>query len=97
MPRFITDISNAAAREWMAGLFSACDGAGVTQDCIFSDSAQSAMSRAQAEESKKPHMQRRFEEEMAYVVLKSPEFRQAILDYEALEREYRESRVGRRE
>jgi hypothetical protein len=38
------------------------------------------------------YMQRRFTREMERLVLESPEFRQAMLDYEALQREYREAR-----
>ena len=41
-------------------------------------------------------MQKRFADEFARVVLESPELRQTILDYEALERAYDEARRGRR-
>lgn len=90
-PRFKTDISNSAAREWRAALISACP-SGVTQECIFSEAAQNAMSSAQSEESRDAYMQRRFTREMERLVLESPELRQAMLDYEALQREYREAR-----
>lgn len=94
-PRFKDDISNAAAKAWVYGLKEACPG-GVTQDCIFSEYAQQAMSMAQAEEALEPVMQKRFELEMARVVAESPELQQAMLDYQALERSYDEARGGRR-
>jgi hypothetical protein len=95
-PRFKDDISNAAAKAWIYGVRDACQGE-LTQDCMFSESASQGISRAQAEESREAHMQKRFAHEMARVVVESPELRQAILDYEALERGYREARSGRRE
>src|SRR5690606_23636202 len=64
-PRFKDDISNAAAKAWVYGLKEACADGGVTQNCIFSESAQQAMSMAQAEEALEPVMQKRFELEMA--------------------------------
>lgn len=94
-PRFVDDISSAAAREWVYGLKEVCPG-GLTQDCIFSEFAQQAMSRAQAEEAWGPIMQKRFELEMARVVAESPELQQAMLDYEAVERRYEEARGGGR-
>jgi len=94
-PRFIDDISSAAAQAWMDGLRDACPD-GVTQDCIFSESAQQAMSMAQAEEALQPVMQQQFELEMARVIAESPELQQAVLDYQALERSYDEARGGRR-
>jgi hypothetical protein len=50
------------------------------------------MSAAQAEESKEGFIQRRFELEMARVVLEHPELREAMLDYAAIERAYLETR-----
>lgn len=55
-----------------------------------------AISRAQAEESWIPVMQKRFELEMASVIGESPELQHAILDYQALERSYDEARNPRR-
>jgi hypothetical protein len=94
-PRFKTDIATAAARQWRYGLISSCGG--VTQECIFSDAAQQAMSMAQAEESREGLMQKRFTQEMARAVLESPQLRQAMLNYQAIERDYRESRKRRRD
>ena len=93
-PRFKTDIATAAAREWRNGLISACGG--VTQECIFSEAAQQAMSMAQGEESRDAYMQQRFTDEMARVVVQSEEFREAILDFQDLERRYEEARSRRR-
>ena len=94
-PQFKDDISNAAAKAWVYGIKDHCTD-GLTQNCIFSRSAQHAMSRAQAEESWEGPMQQRFEAEFERVLLESPELQQAILDYEALERAYDEARGGRR-
>jgi hypothetical protein len=93
-PRFKNDISSAAAQAWVHGLLHACGG--LTGYCIFSEAAQSGMSRAQAEESKEPLMQQRFAQEMARVVAGSAELQQAILDYQALERAFEEARSGKR-
>jgi hypothetical protein len=89
-PRFRTDISNAAVKAWSYALSSACAG-GRSQECIFSDAAQGAMSAAQAEESKEGYMQKQFESEMARVVLEHPELQEAMLDYAAVERAYLEA------
>jgi hypothetical protein len=89
-PRFKTDIATDAARQWRHGLMSACGG--VTQECIFSEGAQQAMSMAQAEESREAHMQRLFTQELARAVLESEEIREAILDFQDLERRYAEAR-----
>lgn len=93
-PQFKNDISNAAAKAWVYGIKEVCGG--LTQDCIFSDSAQQGMSRAQAEESREGAMQKLFEREFERVLLESPELQEAILDYEALERAHDEARGGRR-
>ncbi len=95
-PRFKGDIASASAAAWAQGLADACPPEMSSQECIFSDYASLAKSRAQAEEAKEGLMQQRFEQEMARVVAERPEFRQAILDYEAVERAYREARDGRR-
>jgi hypothetical protein len=93
-PRFEGDISNSAAKTWTDTLKWVCTG-GVSQDCIFSPLASQAISAAQGEESKEAYMQQRFAEQMARAVSQSPELRQAMLDYQALERAYREARSGR--
>ena len=93
-PQFKDDISQAAAKAWVDGIRDAC-GRQLTQDCIFSDAASLAKSRALAEESWEPIMQQRFAIEMARVVRANPEMQQAILDYEAVERAYAEARNSR--
>ena len=89
-PRFKADISNAAAKAWTDALKWVCTG-GVSQDCIFSPYASSAISAAQGEESREGGMQRQFALEMARVVAESPELRKAIVEYQAIERAYREA------
>jgi len=101
-PRFRDDISSAAARAFVSGLKDRCPGALPMQECIFGTEntrnlfAEQAISRAQAEESREGPMQKLFVNEFARVVLEHPELQQAILEYEALERAYHESRRGRR-
>lgn len=93
--RFKDDISNAAARAWASSLTQRC--MGLTQECIFSESAGHALGRAQAEESREGVMQQRFALEMARVIAASAELQQAMVDYYDLERQYDEARRGNRD
>jgi hypothetical protein len=94
-PQFKDDISNAAAKAWANTLKERCDG--LTQECIFSETAGHAKVQAQAEEAREGVMQQRFALEMARVIADHPELQQAILDYYALERRYDEARTGKRD
>jgi len=89
-PRYETDISTDAASQWRYGLISACGG--VTQECIFSESAQLGMSMAQGAESPQAMMQKRFADELARAIVKSPELQEAILEYQSLESAYQAAR-----
>jgi hypothetical protein len=97
-PRFVDDISSAAAVAWVNGLKDACGVDGLTQECIFDNprAASQAKSVALGEEGREPTMQKRFAAEMARVVRDHPEMQQALLDYEAVELAYDEASDGRR-
>lgn|GEM_PF-3200704 len=101
-PQFRRDISYDAARAYLSAIKDVCPGELTTQECIFGDevatryAAPQALSMAQAEESREGPMQKLFVNEFARVLLENPELQQAILDYEALEQAYHESRRGRR-
>lgn len=100
-PRFKDDISNAAAKAFVNGIKDWCRTGLTMQECIFgTDDRRSyvaqGISRAQAEESREGPMQKLFVNEFVRVLLENPELQQAILDYEALEQAYHESRPGRR-
>jgi hypothetical protein len=94
-PQFKNDIAADAAQAWVSGIRDACGGQ-LNQECIFSEAANLARSRALAEEGREPTMQRRYAAEMARVVRDHPEMQQALLDYAAVERAYEEARDGRR-
>ena len=92
-PQFKTEIAADAAAAWVHGIRDACQGQ-LNQACIFENEAAAdlAKSRALAEETREPLMQKRFAQEMARVVAEHPEMQQVILDYWAVERAYDEAR-----
>ncbi len=94
-PQFRDEVAADAAKAWVSGIRDACGGQ-LNQECIFSDAANLAKSRALAEEGREPIMQQRFADEMARVVRDHPEMQQALLDYETVERAYEEALDGRR-
>ncbi|HEX7116240.1 MAG TPA: hypothetical protein VF193_14020 [Steroidobacter sp.] len=93
-PRFESDVSNRAAKEYLAALFSVCP-FGATQACIFSERAQLGMSRAQAAESESPYKHHVLAEEMQRLVQEDSRLLDAIRRYEELERAYQQARERR--
>ena len=86
--QFENRISAAAAREYLSGLFSACnqDGAGVTQDCMLSNAGATGINRAQGVEGQLPGKREQMTDEIFRVARENDEFARAILDwYEANE------------
>jgi hypothetical protein len=92
-PQFKNEIAEDAAAAWVNGIKDACP-AGLSQACIFENPAAAdlAKSRAIAEETREPLMQKKFALEMARVVAEHPEMQQVILDYWAVERAYDDAR-----
>jgi hypothetical protein len=92
-PQFKNEIAADAAAAWVRGIKDACPD-GLTQGCIFenADAAAQAKSRALAEETREPLMQKKFALEMARVVAEHPEMQQVILDYWAVESAYDDAR-----
>lgn len=90
--RFETDISAAAAREYMSALFFACrpDATGEFNltNCMFSDASANAISSAQAVEGQAPPKRDALTEEIWRVANEHPEFAEAILNYFELSQQY---------
>ena len=94
--QFENRISAAAAKEYLAGLFSACRGpGGVTQDCMFSDAGAGAISRAQGVESELPGKREQMTDEIFRVARENDEFAQAILDWYGATQQYEVARKRR--
>ena len=90
--RFETDISAAAAREYMSALFFACrpDATGEFNltNCMFSDASANAISSAQAVEGQAPPKRDALSDEIWRVANEHPEFAEAILEYFQLSQQY---------
>jgi hypothetical protein len=90
-PQFENRISAGAAKEYLSSLFLNCPpelGAGVTQDCIFSDQSQGAISSAQAIEGELPTKQDQMTEEIFRLARENDEFARAILDWYEASKQY---------
>ena len=94
--QFENRISAAAAREYLSGLFSACnqDG-GVTQDCMFSNAGAGGINRAQGVEGQLPGKREQMADEILRVARENDEFAQAILDWYEASQQYDAARKRR--
>jgi len=96
--QFENRISADAAREYLSGLFSACNGAGgVTQDCMFSNAGAAAISRAQGVEGQLAGKREQMTDEIFRVARENDEFAQAILDWYEANQQYEAARKRRRD
>ena len=96
--QFETRISADAAREYLSGLFSACNGAGgVTQDCMFSNAGAAAISRAQGVEGQLPGKREQMTDEIFRVARENDEFAKAILDWYEANQQYDAARKRRKD
>ena len=97
--QFENRISAAAAREYLSGLFSACNqdegGAGVTQDCMFSNAGAGGISRAQGVEGQLPGKREQMTDEIFRLARENDEFAKAILDWYEASRQYDDARKRR--
>ena len=97
--QFENRISAAAAREYLSGLFSACnqEGAGVTQDCMFSNAGAGGINRAQGVEGQLPGKREQMTDEIFRVARENDEFAQAILDWYEANQQYDAARKRRKD
>jgi len=94
--QFENRISAAAAREYLSGLFSACNGAGgVTQDCMFSNAGAAGINRAQGVEGQLGGKSEQMADEILRVARENDEFAQAILDWYEASQQYDAARKRR--
>ena len=95
--QFENRISAAAAREYLSGLFSACnqDGAGVTQDCMLSNAGATGINRAQGVEGQLPGKREQMTDEIFRVARENDEFAQAIIDWYEASQQYEVARKRR--
>ena len=94
--QFENRISAAAAREYLSGLFSACNGAGgVTQDCMFSNAGAAGINRAQGVEGQLGGKREQMADEILRVARENDEFAQAILDWYEASQQYEAARKRR--
>ena len=84
-PRYADDATKDAGYEFATVLHSNC---GVLEESCL----ESANSRAQAIVTRVPVGDRQLSEEVQRLVQENPEFRKAIVDYEAVERRYQDAR-----
>ena len=96
--QFENRISAAAAREYLSGLFSACNGPdGVSQDCMFSNKGVGGIIRAQGVEGQLPGKREQMTDEIFRVARENDEFAQAILDWYEANQQYDAARKRRKD
>jgi len=95
--QFENRVSAAAAREYLSGLFSACHGGSVTQDCMFSNAGAGGINRAQGVEGQLPGKREQMADEIFRVARENDEFAQAILDWYEANQQYDAARKRRKE
>ena len=96
--QFENRISAAAAREYLSGLFSACNGGrGVTQDCMFSNAGAGGINRAQGVEGQLPGKREQMADEIFRVARENDEFAKAILDWYEASQQYEAARKRRKD
>ena len=94
--QFETRISATAAKEYLSTLLLTCPGdGGLTQDCMFSDYAQSAISRAQGIEGEAPSKRDQMNEEIIRLANQDDRFAQAIIDWYEANQQYEAARQRR--
>ena len=94
--RFEERISEQAGKDYFDSLLLRCRADnGVTQICMFSGVGQTAADRAQTDESQKPGLHARMNEEILKLAGENPQFAQAILDFYKVSQEYDAARKGR--
>jgi len=95
--QFENRISASAAKEYLSGLFSACnqEEGGVTQDCMFSNAGAGGINRAQGVEGQLPGKREQMTDEIFRLARENDEFAKAILDWYEASRQYDEARKRR--
>ncbi len=94
--QFENRISRAAAQEYLSTLLFTCPGGnGLTQDCMFSNYGQNAISRAQGVESEAPIKRDQMNDEILRLANQDERFAQAIIDWYEANQQYEAARKRR--
>jgi len=95
-PLFEAQISRAAAKDYLSGLLWACRGSdGVTQDCMFSNSASAAIGALQGAEGPAASKRDQMQEEIMRLANQDERFAQAIIDWYEANQQYEAARKRR--
>jgi hypothetical protein len=95
---FENRISSGASKAYLSGLVLGCAGdAGVTQECMFSDDAQDAISRAQGVETSILSRREQLQQKILELARQDDALAQAIVAWYDASRQYETARNKRRD